>query len=232
MLLFSFSITFGLFTKSSLFLAIVGLNLIRFRNEFVFCGADRFLHMMLIYLMLSPCNKVWSIDSILKANKNKMGSVFILRMIQIHIAVIYFISGFSKSLDNNWLEGNAMIMAAMNPINNSWDLNFLANYPTLIICLKYYTFLIIMWEILFPVLLFNKYSKNISFAIGISMHLGIIVFLRLEWFGYMAIASYLAYLSPVSISRLSKEFPNVNCVSIFRKITLFRNATLFRSTQL
>lgn len=207
----SFFVIIGKHTKLMLFFALIIFEFIRWRNKNIWYGGDYVIRFILLCLLFSPCEKKWSLDSKMKLF-DESGSIFWLRIMQIHVAVMYFINGISKSLDNNWLRGDAAIMAAVNPMYAKWDLTNILQNETIVWFIKVYAVTALIWECLFPLLLFDKRLKNFSLLMGMTLHLGIIVFLRHELFGLIMLSTYILFFSP-------KFFKTLEI--FFKKLTIF-----------
>lgn len=210
MILLSFLVTFGIMTRVALFTVIIGLIFIKDRNLIVWHVSDYMVNLMLIYLLFSPCEKAWSVGSFLSRKPpQSTGPVFILRLIQIHIALIYLINGFAKSLDNNWLDGYAAILAASHPFYNRWDLSIILQNQFFFSLVKFLTIAVVFWELFYPVFFLNKYTKFISLSFGVCFNLGIIIGIRLELIGYVMLAASLAFISPFYLQKIESAFKAV-----------------------
>ncbi|MGH8553181.1 MAG: hypothetical protein ACRERS_07785, partial [Methylococcales bacterium] len=96
--------TFGLLTRFSGFIALIGLISLWNRNPLVMDGDDAILRIMLFYLLLSPCGNAFSIDTRWRL-RGRQTEIWPLRMIQIQLALIYLISGWVKFHSPDWLNG-------------------------------------------------------------------------------------------------------------------------------
>lgn len=136
-------------------------------------GIDFFMSMSLFYLVLIPTN-----------NKEKTPY---RRLFQVHLSVLYFLSGLGKVTGFNWWNGESIWKAIHLPIANQdfqFNFSFLGNNPTLLIIIGWATIVI---EMAYPIFIWIKKTRNTWLFLTISMHLGIAVFLNLYFFSAMMI---------------------------------------------
>lgn len=144
-------------------------------------GVDIFLHIALFYLMVMPCNKALSLDlRFRRVNANPTWGVTLsLRVLQIHLCLVYLSAGYEKMLAPDWWNGNVLWRALVQPDFRQMDLTWLARYPVIPILLSWFTMLIEtgycigMW---IPKLRFFWLTSIIALHIGIGMFLGLWLF--------------------------------------------------------
>jgi len=120
-------------------------------------GLDDINAMLSMYLMLGPCGAKYSIDAWLRRRgagegtliSPTVGANFAIRLIQVHMCVIYFFSAIGKLTGESWLGGQALWRAAGNLEYQSVDLTWLADWPLVINAL---TISAVLWELFYPVL--------------------------------------------------------------------------------
>jgi len=174
------------------------------RNPLLLDGDDAVLKMMCFYLLLSPCGNCWSIDACLH-KKPPQVAVWPLRLMQFQIALIYFVSGWVKFHSPEWLEGTIMQYVFIHPQYSRWDGWIFINDPLITGLLAGLAGFIKWWEMLFPFLLINAYSRKISILIGILFHLGLLLTMNLRWFPVIMLSLYPALASNSSFFRLEKK---------------------------
>jgi hypothetical protein len=118
-----------------------------------------------------------------------------LRMIQIQVCVIYFVSGFWKLGDPAWRNGTALWIALANPVFSrfgaaAWAPRGLFAAGTLTVA---------TWEFLFPVLVAWRRSRIAALGFGVAMHVFILVFLNTGVFPLAMLALYPAFLAGVGL---------------------------------
>ncbi len=107
------------------------------------------------------------------------------------VCLLYFLSGLAKLIDFNWQSGNALeIISAVEQFKLIETPHQSAISKALLLILNY---LILTYQVLFPVLVFNQRIKKIVLIFGIGMHLYIIAFMGLFWFGTIMIMTYVFF---------------------------------------
>lgn len=206
----------GFFTIFSNFILFIGFVSINNRNPLLTYGGDIVIRLVLFYLFFAPTGAAWSIDQKLRRlwnGKSKpqlqlqlhlqlqnqpseiTSEIWPLRMIQIQICLIYFWAGLTKLGGISWWDGTAIPITLLNPAQTYWDLTKVLKHNGAIEFLfRTLTRIILIWEILFPLTVYWHKSRWFALSIGVMMHLSIIVLAKVNLFGYIMIASYLAFL--------------------------------------
>ena len=114
-----------------------------------------------------------------------------LRLIQLHLVVIYASAGLSKLQGPEWWDGRAMEMIMLTPEFRRFDLVWLAAYPT---CLNLATHTGLLIELSYPVLIWVRKLRPLVLVAALLLHVGIDVLLGLTEFGIAMIAANLAFV--------------------------------------
>lgn len=154
-------------------------------GHFTAYGVETFLHIALFYCAVLPVGCCKSIDAIKKTNQVPSYLITLsVRLIQLHLCIMYLACGIEKSLGAQWWNGEAVWIALQqdqfHQVNTGWmaQLSFipkLFGWGTLFI------------ETLYPVAIFFKRTKKFWLISIISMHAFIAVFLGLQLFGALMI---------------------------------------------
>ncbi len=164
-------------------------------------GLDQINCMLTLYLCIGPAMQYLSVDRWLRLKfaKDKLRldqpsstANVALRLIQLHLCVIYLWAGLGKLQGEAWWNGNATWLALANYEYQSMDMTWLAHFPRLLETLTHVT---VAWEVSFSFLVWPKRSRWFMLAIGTGMHLGIGMFLGMWTFGSIMIISYLSFAS-------------------------------------
>jgi hypothetical protein len=115
-----------------------------------------------------------------------------LRLIQLHLALVYGSSGLAKLMGVEWWDGTAMQMLILTPEFRRFDLVWLAAYPSL---LQLATHGGVFLEIGYPVLVWVRKLRPALLVAVALMHLGIDLLLGLTEFGLAMLAANLAFVS-------------------------------------
>jgi uncharacterized membrane protein YphA (DoxX/SURF4 family) len=177
----------GFFPRINAFI-LLSLQFILLRNSSYYAyGVDFFTGMSLFYLILTPSDYKLSINRLIWKNNNTQNITPYLRLLQIHLSIGYFFSGFDKILGFNWRNGEAIFKAINLPYANRdfyFDFSFMATYPILSIMAAWFTILI---EMCHPVLISIGRTRLVGMYLTISMHLGIALVLNLYFFSAIMI---------------------------------------------
>lgn len=173
------------------------------RNPLLLDGDDAVLKLMCFYLMLSPCGNCWSIDAYLDKKPYSV-DVWPLRLMQFQIALIYFVSGWVKFHSQEWLNGTIIQYIMIHPQYSRWDGWVFVDNPSAQALLALLAWIIMWWELLFPLLVMNTYTRKMCLAIGILFHIGLLVTMNLRWFAVIMLSLYLALIPGRCFHRFEK----------------------------
>src|SRR6266436_5211992 len=158
-------------------------------------GVDNFMTISLFYLMLSPLPDRYSLDHKLRKLKTKDRQLlgFFRRVLQIHLCLIYFFSGLTKSLGSGWWDGSNIWRALIRPPFNIIDPEILVRWKYLFPVAGVF---ICLLEIGYPFLIWNSKTRKI-WLIGICiMHVGIGLTMGMYLFAFIMIILNLAAFGP------------------------------------
>jgi hypothetical protein len=129
-----------------------------------------------------------------------------LRLVQLHLSLIYGSAGLSKLMGPEWWNGSAIEMIALTPEFRRFDLTWLFAYPAL---LSLATHLGLLVEISYPVLIWVPKLRPLMLAAVAAMHLSIDLMLGLTEFGLAMLAANLAFVpgSYLLTPRRAEEAP-------------------------
>lgn len=163
-------------------------------------GLDQINCILLMYLMVAPCGHYLSIDAWIRSRKHPatdpgpsiLANVS-MRLMQLHLCIIYLWAGLGKLQGESWWDGRAMWQAFSSYEYQSLDMTFLAGFP---IVLNLLTHLTIAWEVFFCALVWNKTLRPLMLLLGFGMHMGIGAFLGMWTFGTAMTFGYLSFVNP------------------------------------
>jgi hypothetical protein len=125
-----------------------------------------------------------------------------LRLVQVHLCVIYVFACLSKLQGESWWNGTAIWQAVSNLEYQSRDVTWLAWYPWLVNLLTHVT---IAWEMTFWALVWRPTLRPFVLAVGTAIHLGIGAFMGMWTFGLAVIFAYLAFIPGRQISAILRR---------------------------
>ncbi len=96
-------------------------------------GVDAFAHIMLFYFIWMPIGETWSLDRRFGRTTGEPTSAarLALRVIQLHLCMVYFFSGLEKSAGIDWHTGEAIWCVVMRRDLCPFDLSWIAHVPWL-----------------------------------------------------------------------------------------------------
>lgn len=163
------------------------------------------MYLMVGYLMIGPSGATYSLDRYLAARRRgqplgpvspSIGANIAVRLIQLHMCVIYLFAGMAKLKGVAWWDGSAMWGAVGNLEYQSIDITALANWPVLVAVLTHVT---VYWELSYAALVWPRLTRPIVIVLAVPLHLGIAVFLGMITFGLAMLIGNLAFVSPAVV---------------------------------
>jgi hypothetical protein len=124
-----------------------------------------------------------------------------LRLIQLHLCLIYASAGLAKLQGRPWWDGTAVGMLLGNSEFRAFDLGFLADHPH---ALELATHATVWLELLYPVLIWFRGWRPWLMAAAVMMHVGIALAMGLTEFSLAMIAGNLAFLRPEWLDRVRR----------------------------
>jgi hypothetical protein len=204
----SILLTLGLATPLAAATALVGFLSAANRAPLNVFGLDDALGMLLIPLAIGPSGARLSLDRLIAGpgQGEQGGSVLAniaLRLIQVHLCVVYFFSGCGKMLGASWWEGTALWGAAANRQYRTLDLTGLARHPLVTNALTLGT---LFWEAAYPAVVWPRLTRRICLAMAVAVHLGIGLAMGMMEFGLAMITANMAFIPAGALHRLLRPF--------------------------
>jgi len=170
-------------------------------------GFDDTLGMLLIPLVVGPAGAVLSVDRLLapdpSAARPSVRANLAIRLIQVHLCVIYLFSGCGKLLGASWWEGTALWGAAANVQYRTLDLTWLASHPLVVNGLTLGT---LWWEISYAALVWPRLTRRLFLAMAVPVHLGIGLAMGMMEFGLAMLVANMAFVPAAVLRRLVGPF--------------------------
>lgn len=194
--------TLGLFTRVTSVLTWLITLAYCHRMHGALFGLDQVNAMIAMYCMLGPCGAVYSLDAWRRkrssrerdqASQASVAANVAIRLLQLHMCVIYLFGGIAKMRGVMWWDGNATWFAVSNLEYQSIDMTWLVHYPILIALLTHVT---VFWETFYCALVWPRATRPIVLFLAVCVHGGIALFLGMITFGLAMIIGNLAFVSP------------------------------------
>ncbi|OJW83616.1 MAG: hypothetical protein BGO69_04780 [Bacteroidetes bacterium 46-16] len=189
------ALSIGLFTRLSAFVAwILHLAFVSSAHFFTY-GVDYFLTMLLFYTVIFPVGKAYSIDNLIFKYASTNATPYI-RVLQIHMCIVYFISGMAKAIGPNWWNGMSIWKAINRPIITSFNIHYLANFGWLYTLAGIFTIIV---EVLYCVFMNLDKTRKLWLLLTCALHLSIAFVLVLpEFAAVMILFNIAAYYYPAN----------------------------------
>ena len=191
----SISLSVGFLTRPTACIALAGYVSAVNRAPLNTFGFDDVLGIMLVPLIIGTAGARLSVDSIFwkKQSAPNTETTIALRLIQVHLCILYFFSGCGKLLGASWWEGTALWGAVANIQYRTIDLTFLAWHPLLINALTLGT---LFWEVSYAALIWPRLTRPLVLAMAVFVHLGIGLTMGMMEFGIAMLIANMAFLPP------------------------------------
>ncbi len=204
-----FLFTIGLWTRVTSVLALAVVISFAHRVPEAVFGLDKINVILAFYMAAGPSGAALSVDRWLARRKTRtklleqaqpsVGANFTLRLIQVHMCIIYLFAGMFKLQGAAWWNGQAMWLALGNLEYQSVDMTWVAWHPWFVDFLTHFTAL---WELSFAVLIWIPLLRPVVLAGAVVLHFGIGACLGLWPFSLMMLTGCAAFLPPDGVALL------------------------------
>ena len=198
------ALTAGAATRVAAVVVFVGLVSFQHRDPYVFNSGDGLLPIIALVLALSPAGAALSVDRLVRSRDRfwdaPARAPWALRLLQVQLSLIYLATAWSKATGATWDDGTA--------VSYTWRLEDLERFPmpdalaTSLLVSNVATYGTLMLEVAIGVLVWVRAARPWVLGLGVLMHLGIDVFVRVGFFSYAMFVCYLAFLSPGAAERV------------------------------
>ena len=210
-------LTVGLWTRVAAVLTWIGMLSYVHRAPTTLFGMDTIMNVVVLYLMIGPSGSVLSLDRWLarwrarrrgltlaadEPPRPQVSANLALRVMQIHLCIIYFASGISKLQGTTWWMGTAvwgtMANYEFSPMHYRWyleSLRFLSRHRWLWeIVITTSTTFTLAFEIGFPFLVWHRSLRGVMILSAVLLHIGIALFMGLVGFSCIMIVLALSFV--------------------------------------
>lgn len=201
-----FCLFVGLFSRTAAVLGyLLAVSYVHRVTPGAYFGLDKTNCMLALYLMLGPCGARYSLDRLWKLRQGtatdpppSTAANIAIRLMQVHLCVMYLFSGLAKLEGESWQMGTALWWSAASYEYQSLDLTWLAGWPMLVALLTHAT---VFWETYYCCLVWNRHLRPLVLGMAIMVHGGIVLFLGMITFGLAMIFANLSFLQPDTVRR-------------------------------
>jgi hypothetical protein len=216
--------TLGLGSRVAAVLVWLGHLSYLHRGLMIWFGMDTILAMLTFYLMFAPVGATLSLDraigryraarrtlrmsgrpdTVPLATAPHWSVTVVIRLIQVHMCIIYFAAGAAKLQGPTWWSGTATWMTMMLPEFALFDMSWLARlgeWPVQYVSALGNLFTI-LFELSFAFLIWHRLWRPFVLFMAVLLHASIGIFMGLGGFGVVMLTGCLAFVAPASVSWL------------------------------
>jgi len=183
------TLAIGFYPRISAIIALFLHISFLYRNMAVVYGADSIVTYFLCFLCFASA-------------KNSVSSSMAFRFSQLQVCIIYAYSGFHKLRGTRWWEGDAVWSVLANSQLARYDFSWVSAFPLFI---TFATYLTVLWEIYFPVLVWVKPFRIPVLILGILIHLGIGFSMSIPFFSMLIVATYILFLKHGELDQIERS---------------------------
>lgn len=199
-------LTVGLLTRFNSVVVFVCLASIQQRDLYITHGGDTFLRLAGFFLIFAPAGAALSLDRAIQVRWGKAHdavrprSPWAQRMIQLQLALMYFVSFLLKIKGAPWLQGTALFYV--------YHLDELRRFPLPSwffrpLVLHVGCWLALALEFSLGVLIWVKEFRYPLLALGVLFHLWLEYSLNIPLFQWDILSAYVLFVDPDDLSRAS-----------------------------
>ncbi len=180
------TLALGIHGRLSAFLAW-GLHLSLVTSGFAsYYGVDQLANSFLFYLFVFPSGRAWRFASRPAASSPREEAIPVgcLRVMQVHLCVIYLAAGLDKAMGSQWWNGEAIWQTVSQPVFRTFDLSALARHPWIPMFAGWATLVV---EVGYAFFVWPRRTRKVWCIATIGLHLGTCLFMGLVFFSSMMI---------------------------------------------
>jgi uncharacterized membrane protein YphA (DoxX/SURF4 family) len=189
-----------------LFITLVSFNQ---RNINLLSSYDLLLRINIMLLIFAPIGDHFSIDSFLRKRRGKseveQKPVWILRLIQIQLSVVYVMTVYQKLKGDTWFDGTALYYSSRLHDFTRYPLSFITDS---LIMLKLLTWGTLVLEFFLGTLIWVKEFRKPLVITGIVFHIGIEYLMLIPHFEIIMMILLIAMLTPNEQADLIHKIKN------------------------
>lgn len=203
-------LSLGIWTKTSSILSFVLVVSYAQRAPLAMFGLDQINALLALYLAIGPAGDALSVDrwrarhwSVVEPHAPpSVGANISIRLIQLHLCVIYLFAGLSKLQGPAWWNGSALWYAFANLEYQSLDMTWTAHHPWLVNLMSH---TVLVWEISYVALVWPRLTRPLVLAMAVPLHMGIAMCLGMSTFGLVMLIANVAFVDPALIASLVRR---------------------------
>jgi hypothetical protein len=185
-------ITAGAWPRVGALLVYVTNVGLQHRNPYVLNNGDRLFLILAALSLFLPWGARYSVDAWRRARKGLPApevGVWAQRLIALQVSYIYLSSCFAKLRYPEWRQGTAIRDVLSSPVFSEWPMR--VDFTPLVWFLTWST---LVFELLFPILIWNPRFRPYLLVAGLLFHAGIEVTMTIPMFSAVMITTYACFL--------------------------------------
>jgi hypothetical protein len=161
-------------------------------------GLDQIVSFLCLSCAIGESGGTFSVDRWLANSKDRVVAAaststnIAIRLIQIHMCIVYFFAAIGKLQGETWWTGEAVWLAMASYEYQQVEMTWLANYLPLVSAM---TLVSLFWELFYSALIWPKLTRPIMLAMAVPLHLGIGLCMGMMEFGLIMLVGNLAFVS-------------------------------------
>ena len=195
--------TLGVLTPITSVLALIVMLSTAHRAPMITTLVEPIVTMIMFYYCLGPGGPIAGIVRIFSQRpieRVSAWSTVSLRLIQVHLVLLYVVMALSKLLSESWWNGTGVWWLMSRPESRLFDLTGLAdvtigNTPVGIYAINFWTHLVVLFELAFAVLVWNRILRPIVLAWSVIHWIGIGILLGQPLLAVTMIGANVAFLT-------------------------------------
>jgi hypothetical protein len=213
-------LSIGIGNRITAIILFITYTVLQGMNHLVLNGGDNLLKFILLYMCFADSFQFFTIrnkriDVKPKINfLNNTASNLAVYAICFHLCLVYFLSALHKIHSDVWFKGIATYYIFNIERFIGTELNYALSKNALFVTVS--TYVTILFELVFPILIWNRDLRKQLILAGIFLHVGIYVFMMIYDFEVLFIMTYGFFFS-------DKEWKNF----AVKKIKLFNNKSIY-----
>lgn len=204
--------TFGLYTRLSGFTLLFCHSLFLARNPYAYSQWASVLKAFIFYISISDSAKCLSLDRWIwkfktlskKEELSNLGPAWPLRLLQIHVCLIYILAAWTRWPQFGWLHGEMLNVALVNQQFSRFN----TDYRPYVTALKSGTYLGWGLEMIAPLALWIPSCHNLIIFALVMLHLALEALGHFGGWSFMMIAGVLTFQQRPFLKSLIKRFIN------------------------
>lgn len=194
---------------------------LKIRNGYILDGSDNVIQVIMPFLIISDayryfrlCTKPMLKFRLSSTLKNALEVVqhYALAGLLIQVCFVYFFTALAKLQGDLWLNGTATYytMRVDEFRATSWNIPLTENHFFVVLT----TYFTLLWEISFAFLVWFKKTKWYVLLLGVVLHVGIWIFMRIDNFSWVMMATYFVFITDEEYKRIYEKW-------IYKRVVLY-----------